>query len=319
LQSLFSSTANPINFIVDGGFWTYGPGNVSTQPIVDVDNATTAGGVFGILVEGLYVSGGPNPTVPFSNTLITNVVATGSLEFVGVTGRQNYRPVSFQNSINPAAVSGTINVGSTDKICWRNFANNGDICFIHSNNASNWLDASQFPLTFWTQLGSNSASAATSGFITLAGVDVIAWRNAANSLNLNLSRDSSDGLSWSGNSIRAKQLIADQGTACTNGELALSAGWGATATVTAVAGTGQTCHWTITSAGAGQAANPTITDTLTNALPSASTICDMRMEGGTGTPTLIQQTTLSATAPVFTFQGTPVAASTYIIVRRCGP
>jgi hypothetical protein len=120
-------------------------------------------------------------------------------------------------------------------------------------------------------------------------------------------------------SARASQQISDQGTACTNGELALSAGWGTTATVTAVAGTGQTCKWTITSAGTGQAANPTVTDTLTNPLPTATTVCEMRMTGGTGTATLFDQTTLSATVPVFTFQGTPVATSTYITLRRCGP
>jgi hypothetical protein len=122
-----------------------------------------------------------------------------------------------------------------------------------------------------------------------------------------------------GNFIRGKVLVADQGAACTNGELTLSAGWGTTATVTAVVGISQTCEWTITSAGTGQAANPTITDTLVNALPVATIVCDMRMVGGTGTTTLIDQTTLSATAPIFTFGGTPVAASTYKVVRRCGP
>jgi hypothetical protein len=119
--------------------------------------------------------------------------------------------------------------------------------------------------------------------------------------------------------FRGAQVVSDQGTACTNGELALSAGWGTTATVTAVVGNGQTCEWTLTSSGTGQAANPTITDTLTNSLPAATTVCEMRMVGGTGTPTLIDQTTLSATAPIFTFGGTPAAASTYKVVRRCGP
>jgi hypothetical protein len=109
-------------------------------------------------------------------------------------------------------------------------------------------------------------------------------------------------------------------TACTNGELALSAGFGSTATVTAVAGIGYTCKWTLTSNGTGQAANPTITDTFVaaNALPIGTMLCDMRMTGGTGTTTLIDETTVSATAPVFTFGGTPVAASTYIVFRRCG-
>lgn len=116
-----------------------------------------------------------------------------------------------------------------------------------------------------------------------------------------------------------QQTIADQGNPCTNGEISHSAGWGTSASITGVVGTGQTCEWTITANATGIAANPTITDTLTNALPSASTVCEMRMAGGTGTATLIDQTTLSASAPVFTFGGTPVAGSTYKIVRRCGP
>ena len=114
------------------------------------------------------------------------------------------------------------------------------------------------------------------------------------------------------------------GTACTNGELALSPGWQSTgsATVTAVAGNGQTCSWTITT-GTTTAANPTITDTLTNALPAATTVCEMNIHGGTHTAAAgegFQQTTLSATAPVFTFNGTPTANGfTYFITRRCGP
>ncbi len=135
---------------------------------------------------------------------------------------------------------------------------------------------------------------------------------------------------WSGGASSAKTsqmtgggMIVDVNavTPCTNGELALSANWGNTGapTVTAVAGTGQTCQWTITAGGAATGASPTITDTLTNALPTATTVCDMRMVGGTGAATLINQTSLSATAPIFTFNGTPGAGLTYIVVRRCGP
>ena len=119
--------------------------------------------------------------------------------------------------------------------------------------------------------------------------------------------------------LRQQQFIADQGTACTRQELALSREWGSSAAVTSVVGSGQTCEWTIASNGTGQAANPIITDTLTNPLPSANTVCEMRMVGGTGTATLIDQTTLSATAPVFTFLGTPRRAATYKVLRRCGP
>lgn len=128
----------------------------------------------------------------------------------------------------------------------------------------------------------------------------------------------------SADTFRAKQYISDQGTPCTNGELALSAGWQSTgsATVTAVAGTGQTCSWTITT-GTTTAANPTITDTLTNPLPSANTVCYMNIYGGTHTAVAgesLRQTTLSSTAPVFTANFTPTAGgTTYFVTRTCGP
>jgi hypothetical protein len=132
------------------------------------------------------------------------------------------------------------------------------------------------------------------------------------------------GVNLPNDTLRAKGAIADQGTACTNGELALSAGWQSTgtATATAVAGNGQTCQWTITT-GTTTAANPTVTDTLTNALPAATTVCELNIHGGTHTAAAgegFTQTTLSATAPVFTFIGTPTAGgTTYFVTRRCGP
>ena len=132
----------------------------------------------------------------------------------------------------------------------------------------------------------------------------------------------------SSDTLQQTQFIANQGSVCTNGELALSAGWQSTgaATVTAVAGNGQTCSWTITT-GTTTAANPTVTDTLTNPLPNATTVCEMIVNGGTHTPVVgagtsdaFRQTTLSATAPVFTYQETPTAGgTTYFVTRRCGP
>jgi hypothetical protein len=125
-------------------------------------------------------------------------------------------------------------------------------------------------------------------------------------------------------STLSKQFIANQGSACTNGELALSGGWQLTgsATVTAVAGIGQTCNWTITT-GTTTGAAPTVTDTLTNPLPAATTVCEMNIHGGTHTAAAgegFTQTALSITAPIFTFIGTPTAGgTTYFVTRRCGP
>lgn len=124
--------------------------------------------------------------------------------------------------------------------------------------------------------------------------------------------------------VNAINFISNQGTACTNAELALSAGWQSTgsATVTAVQGLGQTCSWTITT-GTTTAANPTVTDTLTNALPAATTVCYMNIYGGTHVAVAgesLRQTTLSATAPIFTANFTPTAGgTTYFVTRACGP
>ena len=124
--------------------------------------------------------------------------------------------------------------------------------------------------------------------------------------------------------IRAVSINADLGTHCTNGELTLSAGWQSTgtATATAVQGNGQVCSWTITT-GTTTAANPTITDTLTNPLPDATTQCWMKIDGGTHTAVAgeaFHQTTYSATAPVFTSNFTPTANGfTYFVTRGCGP
>lgn len=130
---------------------------------------------------------------------------------------------------------------------------------------------------------------------------------------------------WGGNGgITGTYFLSDQAAACTNGEIALSAGWQSTgsATVTAVAGKGQTCSWTITT-GTTTAANPTVTDTFVAALPDATTVCELNIHGGTHTAAAgegFNQTTISATAPVFTANFTPTAGgTTYLVTRRCGP
>jgi hypothetical protein len=136
------------------------------------------------------------------------------------------------------------------------------------------------------------------------------------------------GLNDFGGQSAGKTFEDSNAANCTNGELALSAGWQSTgaATVTAVAGHGQTCSWTITT-GTTTAANPTVTDTLTQPLASATTQCWLHVNGGTHTPVIgagtsdtFRQTTFSATAPAFTYNETPTAGgTTYFVTRMCGP
>lgn len=108
-----------------------------------------------------------------------------------------------------------------------------------------------------------------------------------------------------------------QGVAQTAGNIALSAGWGSTAAVSAVSGQGNRFRFTITSSGTGQAANPTITSTLPTAFAVAP-LCNAQQTGGTGGIVVIKSGTETTTSTgAMTWVGTPVAASTYIIDVTC--
>jgi hypothetical protein len=151
-----------------------------------------------------------------------------------------------------------------------------------------------------------------------ASVDTTLCRNAAGIVETGTTACNASGIS------EAALHVSNGGTACANGNFALSGGWGSTASVSGAAGFSQTCQMTISSSGSGEAANATITWTLPTALPAATTVCTANLVGGTitglaGTGILLNNTTLSATAPIFTFAGLPVAGTTTIIAFRCGP
>jgi hypothetical protein len=225
---------------------------------------------------------------------------------------------------------------------------NGAYCFRLENNANNFIasgvecghttmvqnattginyvNIGTGAIQYYTEsvnnfFGALAVSETTTPFTAGAGLDACYGDSAEHALKCSYNNGPFQPvtLNIQNSALRQQQYIADQGTACDNDELVLGAGWGTSPTVTGVAGTGQTCQWTIIAGGAGLGANPTITDILTNPLPSASTVCEMRMLGGTGIATLIDQIALSATAPVFSFGGTPRAGSTYKVLRRCGP
>lgn len=190
----------------------------------------------------------------------------------------------------------------------------GDVNFANSNVTGNFIFGGETSST--TPMGGSCSV----GFGNIfAPTDAAGCWQLLNGTNFNINGTSSK-LSVTGGPVQAVQVLANQGTACTNAELALSAGWGTSPTVTAVAGTGQTCEWTITSGTGTPTANPTITDTLTNALPSASTVCRATLIA-TASPASIpaDETTLSAIAPVFTAYLTPGASVVYKFSRTCGP
>ena len=102
-------------------------------------------------------------------------------------------------------------------------------------------------------------------------------------------------------------------TAIVAGDFVLSAGWGTTASVGTISGTDQRWQATFTSAGTGQAANPTIAFTYKDGTWTTVPIPTCTRNGGTGAG--ITGFTFSSTATVLTITavGTPIAAETYII------
>lgn len=111
-----------------------------------------------------------------------------------------------------------------------------------------------------------------------------------------------------------RRLGSNEGTACVVGDFALSAGWGTTASLTVAPGSNDSRgSITITSAGTGQGANPTVTLTFHDgAWPTNLPFGWACMAGGTGTQAVITVTSTTTTL-VLTYVGTPVAASTYTI------
>lgn len=112
-----------------------------------------------------------------------------------------------------------------------------------------------------------------------------------------------------------KRLKANYGTALADTDFALHANWGAGAAIATITGTDQGWQGTVTAAGT-PGASPTLILTFKDGTWTNAPICISKMVGGTGTITDLSDST-TATAHTITFNGTPVAASTYIIASIC--
>lgn len=115
-------------------------------------------------------------------------------------------------------------------------------------------------------------------------------------------------------SIKAQRFRASQATALVTGDFgSLSGGWGTTASISAIAANSrdQDFEVSIASSGTGQGANPTVTFTFKNGTFTTAPVLVCQRNDTLATAGRFAQTTLSATAPVFTFVGTPVAGETY--------
>lgn len=118
--------------------------------------------------------------------------------------------------------------------------------------------------------------------------------------------------------VSSQRYNAHNGTALAAGDFVLSAGWGTSPVLTVVRGTDQAAVITI-QAKATVGANPTVTLTFKNGTwTTIPIVVCSRTEiiAVTGAPAAAVQnefvpTTVSATQIIFTFNGTPVANSTY--------
>lgn len=169
--------------------------------------------------------------------------------------------------------------------------------------------------------GGNSAITISAGVVHLTGVLFKASGGPINQTGGTVYDDCGNGV-LPGTAPVITNLFGDcsvTGVADAAGKHVLSAGFGTTATVTAVGGSVTTVTFTVNSSGTGQAANPTITDTFATpfwASPSAG--CSLIQIGGTfGVLTNPVPSSLSRTGVTWTFSGTPVAAQSYIFQRIC--
>lgn len=115
---------------------------------------------------------------------------TGNPHFTGLPTFNSFT----SNTANPAS-TGALRLSKSDKVCWRNDANTGDICL--QKNAG---DDVQIP-----SIASAADHPAATGYIKLASGDEACWRNAANSGDICVSKDSNDDLLYNGHQVATPQ------------------------------------------------------------------------------------------------------------------
>lgn len=128
--------------------------------------------------------------------------------------------------------------------------------------------------------------------------------------------DTSGGQTVTTVAAEAKFFIANQGTAQTGGNVALT-NWGSGAAVSAVGGF-DNIQWFTVTAGTTPSNNPTMVVTFPDTFP-VTPKCDMRQIGGTGIFSDITSGTETTTSSgTLTWLGTPTSTQTYLFKLSCG-
>jgi len=120
-------------------------------------------------------------------------------------------------------------------------------------------------------------------------------------------------VNFSSSAVGVSRVRNIGGTPLVAGDFALSAAWGATASVGSISGTDQACQFTVTCAGAGITSNPTTTLTFHDGTWTTTPIAIVMRNGGNAY-TFQLTWTVSPTQIVITFNGLPKAAETFTFV-----
>ena len=118
--------------------------------------------------------------------------------------------------------------------------------------------------------------------------------------------------------MQLRRVRASRGTVLVAGDFALSAGWGTTASVGSITGVDQWAQFTITSSGTGQGANPTATLTFKDGTWTNAPIAVCQRADRANQTTIEFTWTTTATTLVLTFEGTPIAAETFVVACHVG-
>ncbi len=120
-----------------------------------------------------------------------------------LTNGSGFIAPQFISSSNNPAQSGIVRLAAGDSACWRNTANTADVCITQVAGSLVGISAGAT-----TQLVSPNTPHAATGVFQLAASDTGCWRNAANTADICISKDSNDNISVSSLSLNFLQSLS---------------------------------------------------------------------------------------------------------------
>ena len=293
-----NASANVEDFQVIGNF--LGATNVNVAIAVRVDRATSTFIGFNYMAQGSASPGG-GATVT-ANAIRTNFVLN------------RHAPDNPLNSWLNDAGAITWGMENDQSTGLMNFFGNANSYATTAGVKGVVISSAQVKIN-----PTNGLIGGTSGDPSSTGLDVSLSRLGAGqfSVNTNAFNNSLGSIVQTGSidlgTSQVKRLRANRGTALVIGDVgSLSAGWGSTASVSAVSGSDGAGTVSIASAGVGQAANATFVLTFHDGTwTQPPVVTPVRQDNNAPTGSGAWVTTVSATAVTIAFTGVPVAGTTY--------